>query len=91
MLIDKDTDFQTKMRTTYEQLPFDTSLSAVDISFEIERKCIKSYGFFSSGKSKLYTELLLYLLDLKDKGSIQRISGDTNYFVFKKVTDHKNN
>ncbi|MCO7176977.1 hypothetical protein ACFP7A_13050 [Sporolactobacillus kofuensis] len=87
--IDKDTDFQMKMRTTYDELSFGSALSAVDISFEIERKCIKSYGYFSSGRPKLYTELLALLLALKEKGLIQMISGDINDFVFKKSDKYR--
>lgn len=88
-MVAKDSDFQTKMRMTYDQLPFGSAISAVDTSFEIERKCMKSYGYFSSSKPRVYTELLVLLLNLKDKGLIQMISGDTNDFVFKKIGDKR--
>ncbi|MCQ2011170.1 hypothetical protein NOM01_14370 [Sporolactobacillus sp. STSJ-5] len=88
-MIAKDNDFQMKMKSTYDQLPFNSAISAVETSFEIERKCTKSYGYFSSGKPRVYTELLVLLLSLKGRGQIQMISGDTNDFVFKKIGDER--
>ncbi|WP_332237938.1 hypothetical protein [Sporolactobacillus sp. KGMB 08714] len=60
--------------------------SALDLAFEIDQLCTRHYGYFSSsGRPRLYSELILFLLEQRDSGQVVFTDYGTDDIFFVKT------